>query len=160
MSQHTADLCDAYPDRVRVLAPLFTHYGGRQVFHGPVDTVLAYEDNSRVREALSEPGEGKVLVIDGGASLRRSMVGGDLAKLAATNGWAGVLVHGAVRDVHELEAIPLGVLALGLVPRKTEKRGLGTRGISVSFAGGTFSAGSWLYADRDGVVVSASELAI
>ena len=155
---HPADLCDAYPDKVRVLAPLFTHYGGRQVFHGPVETILAYEDNSRVREALSEPGEGRVLVIDGGASLRRSMVGGDLARLAAENGWAGILVHGAVRDVHELEAQALGVLALGLIPRKTEKRGLGTRGVSVSFAGATFSAGSWLYADRDGVVVSAGKL--
>ncbi|KPP80733.1 MAG: regulator of ribonuclease activity A [Oceanicaulis sp. HLUCCA04] len=158
MPHHTADLCDAYPDQVRVLAPLFTHYGGRHVFHGPVETILAYEDNSRVREALSEPGEGRVLVIDGGASLRRSMVGGDLAKLAVKNGWSGVLVHGAVRDVHELEQEPLGVLALGRVPRKTEKRGLGTRGISVSFAGGTFSPGNWLYADRDGVVVSAGEL--
>lgn len=155
---HTADLCDAYPDQVRVLAPLFTHYGGRQVFHGAVETILAYEDNSRVREVLSEAGEGRVLVIDGGASLRRSMVGGDLAKLAATNGWAGILVHGAVRDVHELEAQALGVLALGLIPRKTDKRGLGTRGLSVSFAGVTFAPGSWLYADRDGVVVSADEL--
>ncbi|WP_429911551.1 ribonuclease E activity regulator RraA [Glycocaulis sp.] len=157
---HTADLCDAWPDKVRVLAPLFTHYGGRQVFHGPVETILAYEDNSRVREALSEAGEGRVLVIDGGASLRRSMVGGDLAKLAAKNGWAGILVHGAVRDAHELEAEPVGVLALGLIPRKTEKRGLGTRGLSVSFGGVTFAPGDWLYADRDGVVVSAGELRI
>lgn len=158
MPHHTADLCDAYPDQVRVLAPLFTHFGGRREFAGPVETILAYEDNSRVREAVSEPGQGRVLVIDGGASLRRSMVGGDLGKLAARNGWAGILVHGAVRDVHELEATPLGVLALGLIPRKTEKRGLGTRGISVSFAGVTFAPGNWLYADLDGVVVSAGEL--
>lgn len=155
---HTADLCDAFPDAVQVMAPLFTHYGGRQVFSGPAETILAYEDNSRVREVLAEPGEGRVLVIDGGASLARSMVGGDLARLAATNGWAGILVHGAVRDVHELDAEPLGVLALGLIPRKTEKRGLGTRGVTLRFAGVTIARGSWVYADRDGVVVSAGEL--
>ncbi|MFW6413505.1 MAG: ribonuclease E activity regulator RraA, partial [Oceanicaulis sp.] len=131
------DLCDAHPDLVRVLEPVFRAYGGKTAFFGPAETIRTHEDNSRVREAVNEPGDGRVLVVDGGGSLKRSLLGGDLAGKAARNGWAGVIVYGAVRDVSELQAEHLGVLALALIPMKTEKRGLGTRGEPVSIAGVT-----------------------
>lgn len=151
---YTCDLCDAHPGAVRVLAPVFKSYGGREAFHGPVATVQCFEDNSMVRDAVSEPGEGRVLVVDGAGSLRRSLLGGDLAARAAQNGWSGVIVHGAVRDAHELEAADVGVLALALIPMKTEKKGLGARGVVVNFAGAAIAPGNIAYADRDGVVIA------
>lgn len=151
----TCDLCDAHPDRARVLPPGFLSLGGTRIFHGPVTTLATFEDNSRVRDAVSEPGRDRVLVVDGGGSLRRSLVGGDLAAKAAGNGWAGILVEGAVRDAHELEACEIGILARALIPIKTEKRGLGQRDVPVSIGGVIVSPGDWLYADRDGVVVFA-----
>ena len=150
----TCDLCDAHPDAVRVLAPAFRSFGGRRAFCGPVETVTTWEDNSRVREAVFEPGEGRVLVVDGGGSLKRSLLGGDLAKTAAANGWAGVVVNGAVRDAAELEAEALGVLALALIPMKTEKRGHGERGGPARLPGAVARPGDQLYADRDGVILS------
>lgn len=156
----TCDLCDAFPDEVKVLEPVFQSFGGRQAFHGQAETLRTHEDNSRVREAVSEPGEGRVLVVDGGASLKRSLVGGDLAGRAAANGWAGIVVNGAVRDVAELEAENIGILALALIPRKTEKRGLGERGIPVALPGAPIQPGDWIYADRDGVLVSKRALHI
>ncbi len=152
------DLCDAHPDRLQVLEPVFSSYGGRDAFFGRAETIAAHEDNSRVREAVNEPGEGRVLVVDGGGSLKRSLLGGDLAGKAAKNGWSGVIVYGAVRDIAELEAEALGVLALALIPIKTEKRGLGTRGDAVSIAGAVVTPGDWIYVDRDGVIVAAQSL--
>ena len=152
------DLCDAHPDKVQVLAPVFSAYGGRAAFFGRAETIRTHEDNSRVREAVSEPGEGRVLVVDGGGSLKRSLLGGDLAAKAAKNGWAGVIVYGAVRDVAELEGEPLGVLALALIPMKTEKRGLGVRGVAVSVPGGVVNPGDWIYVDRDGAIVAREPL--
>jgi regulator of ribonuclease activity A len=152
------DLCDAHPDKVQVLEPVFQSFGGREAFFGPVETVRTHEDNSRVREAVTEPGEGRVLVVDGGGSLKRSLLGGDLAGKAAQNGWAGVIVYGAVRDVAELEAEALGVLALALIPMKTEKRGLGERGLPISIAGAVIHAGDYIYADRDGVIAARDAL--
>ncbi|MFW5661677.1 MAG: ribonuclease E activity regulator RraA [Oceanicaulis sp.] len=148
------DLCDAHPDLVRVMEPVFRAYGGKTAFFGAAETIRTHEDNSRVREAVNEPGDGRVLVVDGGGSLKRSLLGGDLAGKAARNGWAGVIVYGAVRDLAELQAEDLGVLALALIPMKTEKRGLGTRGDPVSIAGVTISPGDYIYADRDGVIAS------
>ncbi len=150
----TCDLCDAHPGAVRVLSPVLRSFGGRRAFHGAVETVTTWEDNSRVREAVSEPGRGRVLVVDGGGSVKRSLLGGDLAKTAAANGWAGVVVNGAVRDGAELEAEPLGVLALALVPMKTEKRGHGERGGPARLPGALARPGDHLYADRDGVILS------
>lgn len=154
----TCDLCDAHPDRVRVLAPVFRSFGGRPFFHGPVQTVHTHEDNSMVREAVAEAGQGRVLVVDGGGSLKRSLLGGDLAATAARNGWAGIVIDGAARDAHELEACEIGVLARALIPMKTEKRGLGTRGAAVGIAGAVIQPGDWLYADRDGVVAATEKL--
>ncbi|MFW6299981.1 MAG: ribonuclease E activity regulator RraA [Oceanicaulis sp.] len=153
------DLCDAHAGKLRVLAPIFTSYGGRDAFFGQVETIRTHEDNSRVREAVSEPGEGRVLVVDGGGSLKRSLLGGDLAGKAAKTGWAGVVVNGAVRDAAELEAEDLGVLALALIPMKTEKRGLGERGAALAIAGVAIAPGDWNYADRDGVGAARTPLA-
>jgi regulator of ribonuclease activity A len=152
------DLCDAHAGEVQVLAPVFRTHGGRDAFFGPAETIRTHEDNSRVREAVSEPGEGRVLVIDGGGSVKRSLLGGDLAGKAAANGWSGVIVYGAVRDAAELEREPLGVLALALIPMKTEKRGLGARGVAVSLPGAVVKPGDWIYVDRDGAIVAREPL--
>ena len=155
---HTADLCDAHPD-VQVAEPLFLAYGGRARFSGPIHTVAAPEDNSLVRECLSEPGAGAVLVVDGQGSLRCALVGDQLALLACRNGWAGLVVHGCIRDVGAIAGLDLGVRALGACPRKSEKRGRGARGEGVSFAGVAFRPGEYLYADEDGLVVARTRLA-
>ena len=151
----TADLCDADAD-IQVCAPLFRDFGGRSDFHGPIATLKVFEDNALVRSTLESPGDGRVLVVDGGGSLRCALVGGLLAELAVRNGWAGLLVFGCVRDVRELAAQPLGVRALAPHPRKSLK-GLhgGEAGGTVEFAGVRFAPGAWLYADLDGIVVSA-----
>jgi len=158
MSFKTADLCDAHPE-VLIAQPLFRDYGGRATFGGPIATVKAVGDNSLVRAALSEPGDGRVLVVDGGGSQRCALLGDRLAALAVANGWSGVLVHGCIRDAEQIAALDLGVKALGLFPRKTEKRGAGERDVPVAFAGLTFRPGHCLYADRDGVLLSALPLA-
>jgi regulator of ribonuclease activity A len=149
----TTDLCDAHPE-AQVCEPIFRPYGGREAFSGPITTLKVFEDNSMVREAVGQPGEGRVLVVDGGGSLRCSLLGGNLAVAAARNGWAGVVVHGCVRDVDELAAQPIGVRALATFPRKSQA-GLhsGQAGLPVLFAGVVFREGHWLCADRDGIVV-------
>lgn len=157
MAIRTTDLCDAHDD-ARVLDLPLRDYGGRIAFHGPVSTVRALEDNSRVREAVAEPGSGRVLVIDGGGSTRRAMLGDLLAAQAVENGWAGVVVHGAIRDSGAIGRLDLGVKALGTCPRRTDKRGQGLRDVPVSFGGVGIAPGDWLYADEDGVIVSSRAL--
>jgi regulator of ribonuclease activity A len=149
----TTDLCDEHPE-AQVCEPVFQVYGGAPAFAGPIATLKVFEDNSSVREAVAQPGDGHVLVVDGGGSRRVSLFGGNLAVAAAEHGWAGVVVYGCVRDVAELDAQPVGVRALGLIPRKSE-RGLhsSVSGRPVVFAGVVFRPGEWLCADRDGVIV-------
>ncbi len=158
----TCDLCDANENdtsgNFRVLPPAFQDFGARGRFSGAVATVRCLEDNSRVREAVDSPGRGRVLVVDGGGSLRRALVGGNLAAAASKNGWAGLVVHGAVRDAAELAACGMGVKALALVPLRSVKRGEGQRDIAVELAGICVRPGDWLYADEDGVVISAQPL--
>ena len=158
MAFKTADLCDAHEDRVRVLDLPLRDFGGRIAFHGPVSTVRAFEDNSRVREAVGEAGHGRVLVIDGGGSTRRSMLGDNLAAMAVKNGWAGVLVHGVIRDTEAIGRLDLGVKALGTCPRKTEKLGQGLRDVMLELGGVVIAPGHHLYADEDGVIVSSVPL--
>jgi regulator of ribonuclease activity A len=154
MSTATTDLSDAHPE-AQVCDPLFRGFGGRPAFHGPIRTLKVFDDNTLVRGALEGPGQGRVLVVDGGGSTRCALLGGNLARLAAENGWAGVLVNGYVRDAAELGAQPVGVLALGTHPRKSRKgTATGREDEPVIFAGVTFRPGAWLYADIDGVVVS------
>ena len=159
MDFHTADLCDAHEDRVRVLAPMLRSYGGARAAGGPVRTLKIFEDNALVREMLAEPGQGAMLVIDGGGSLRRALLGDNLAELAVKNGWAGVLVYGCIRDSAAIGRLPLGVWALATHPMKTVKRGEGQRDVPVSFGGVTFAPGMFAYADEDGVIVSDTPLA-
>jgi regulator of ribonuclease activity A len=130
------------------------HYGGAQRFAGPISTLKVFEDNSLVRSALEEPGQGRVLVVDGGGSLRCALVGDQLGALAMQNGWVGIVVYGCVRDVAELAQMPLGVLALANHPRRSMKRGEGQRDVAVRFAGVLFTPGQYLYADANGIVVA------
>jgi regulator of ribonuclease activity A len=159
----TCDLCDAHEkDDIALLHPLppvFLDLGGASRFCGPVATLRCFEDNSRIREAVDSPGEGRVLVIDGGASVRRALVGGNLAAAAARNGWTGIVVDGAVRDVRELREVRIGVRALALMPQRSMKRGEGERDVAVTIQGVTVRPGDWLYADEDGIVVSVKQLA-
>jgi regulator of ribonuclease activity A len=156
----TGDLCDLHKadssGAFRVLPPVFRDYGGVPKFAGPVSTVKCFEDNSFVKAALDAPGQGKVLVVDGGASLRRALVGGNVAAAAAKNGWAGIVINGCVRDVAELAQCEVGIRALGLIPLPTEKRNQGERDVAVQVQGLWVRPGDWLYADADGIVVLAS----
>ncbi len=158
----TCDLCDAHKGDTsgafRVLPPVWRHFGARRRFAGPVSTVKCFEDNSQVKTAVESPGEGRVLVVDGGGSLRRALIGGNLGAAAARNGWAGVVVDGCVRDVAELAASDVGICALAPVPLPTERRGEGQRDVAVQVQGVWVRPGDWLYADEDGIVVSAARL--
>ena len=154
MAFATTDLCDQVGDEVRVAAPIFRDWGGAASFDGPVETLRVYEDNALVRSTLETPGTGRVLVVDGGASLRSALLGGNLAALAHRNGWSGLVINGCVRDVAELAAVPIGIKALHAIPRRSARTGTGDRGIPVTFAGVTFTPGSYVYADVDGIVVA------
>lgn len=159
MSYPTTDLCDAYADELQIADPIFADFGGEPAFAGAISTVKCFEDNSKVREALEEPGEGRVLVVDGGGSDRCALLGDNLAQLAIDNGWAGVVVYGCIRDSAEIAGMPIAVKALAAHPKKSSKRDIGERDVSVRFAGVSFEPGAWLYADLDGLVVASRELA-
>lgn len=154
----TTDLCDAHEDKVRVVDPMFASYGGRHTFHGRIATLKLFEDNSLVRKAVESAGEGRVLVIDGGGSLRRALVGDQLAALAVKNGWSGIVVYGCIRDSRAIGEMDIGVFALDTHPMKTVKRNVGESDVPVSFGSVTFTPGEWLYADDDGLIVSAGPL--
>lgn len=163
MSFATADLCDQHePDiragRIRIVSPMFRSYGGRSAFSGPIATLKLFEDNSYVRKALEQPGEGRVLVIDGGGSLRRALVGDQLAALGVSKGWSGILVYGCIRDSAAIQTMDIGVQALATHPQKTDKKNVGEMDVAVCFGGVTFLTGEWLYADQDGILVSAEPL--
>jgi regulator of ribonuclease activity A len=150
----TADLCDANGAGIEVAAPIFTDFGGSSSFGGAIATVRVRNDNVLVREALDEPGRGRVLVVDGDGSVDCALLGDRLVSIAHANEWAGIIVNGCVRDTASIGTIPLGVKALGAHPRKSEKLGSGVRDHPVSFAGVTFRQGGFVYADPDGIIVS------
>ena len=159
----TCDFCDEHKDNtsgmLRVLPPIFHSYGAHSAFAGPIVTVRCHEDNSLVKQILEqEAGQGRVLVVDGAGALQRALVGGKIAAAAARMGWAGVVVHGAVRDRHELASTALGICALALVPMPTVRAGQGQRDVPVQIQGQWLRPGEWLYADADGIVVSAQPL--
>ncbi len=153
----TCDLCDAHRDapaeHFRVLPPVFRDFGARTRFHGAVSTVLCFEDNTSVRDAVQSGGAGRVLVVDGGGSLRRALLGGNLAAAAETNGWAGVVIFGAVRDHDELARCQIGIRALALLPMPPAKRHAGVVDHPVQISGVWVAPGEWLVADEDGIVV-------
>ncbi len=159
MSWATADLCDDFDAEVQVAAPIFRNFGGSTAFAGAIATVKVFEDNVLVKTALSEPGAGRVLVVDGGGSTRCALVGDQIAALAVQNGWSGVIVWGCIRDSAVIADLPLGVRALGTHPRKTLKQGAGYRDIALQFADVHWVPGSWVYADADGIVVAGRPLA-
>lgn len=154
----TCDLCDEHKSDTsgafRVLPPVFRDFGARRRFAGPVVTVQCLDDNSVVKALVEGPGEGRVLVVDGGASLRRALLGGNLGAAAARNGWAGVLIDGCVRDVAELAVCETGIRALASMPLPTERRQQGLRDLVVKIQGVVVRPGDWLYADEDGTVVA------
>ncbi len=156
----TSDLCDAHKDdpTLRVLPPVFRSYGASSRFAGPVFTVKCFEDNTPVKAAVESAGQGRVLVVDGGGSLRRALLGGNLGQSAARNGWAGVVVDGVVRDVLELAASAIGVRALGSMPMSGVRRQAGQSDVPVQIQGVPVQPGDWLYADEDGVVVAGHPL--
>ena len=158
MSFATADLYDEYEEKLQIATPMFNDYGGKKRFSGPASTVKVFEDNSLVRAALEEPGAGRVLVVDGDASLRCALVGDMLAELGKDNGWQGIIVYGCIRDSAVITDIDIGVKALNTNPRKSVKKGLGERDIAVTFADVTISPGDYIYADEDGVVISVEKL--
>jgi len=158
MTIQTTDLCDANEDKVSVVSPMFRSFGGRTAFGGPISTLKLFEDNALVRKTLEGPGNGHVLVIDGGGSMRCALVGDQLAALGVDNGWAGIVVYGCIRDSKAIGAMDIGVFALGTHPRKTVKRNTGEAGLPVTFGGVTFVPGHYLYADDDGVIVSPTAL--
>ncbi|WP_122573095.1 ribonuclease E activity regulator RraA [Pseudomonas viridiflava] len=154
----TPDLCDAYPDLIQVVEPMFSNFGGRDSFGGQIVTLKCFEDNSLVKEQIALDGKGKVLVVDGGGSLRCAMLGDMVAEQASKNGWEGLLIYGCVRDVDMLAQTDLGVQALASHPKKSQKRGIGELNVPVTFGGVTFKPGDYLYADNNGVIISPSPL--
>ncbi|PRQ34914.1 putative oxaloacetate decarboxylase [Rosa chinensis] len=161
----TAEVCDTNTallgsGDLRVLPPIFQMYGQRRAFSGPISTVKVFEDNVLVRELVGTRVEGRVLVIDGGGSMRSALLGGILAQLAQNMGWAGIVINGCIRDVDEINGCDIGVRALASHPVKPGKRGHGSKHVPINIAGTLIREGEWLYADSDGILVSTSELSI
>ncbi|EWM29634.1 regulator of ribonuclease activity a [Nannochloropsis gaditana] len=155
----TADLCDDHEHRLQVAdGNAFHSFGQHSSFCGEIVTIKCFENNPLVRATLSEPGEGRVLVVDGGGSLRRALFGDNIAALAVKNGWAGVVIYGAIRDSAVINTMPLGVKALGTNPVKSAKQHPGDRNVVVTFAGVTFKPGHYVYSDSDGIIVSETPL--
>lgn len=155
----TADLIDSHASKLTLVHLPFRKFGAKPFFRGRVQTVKCFEDNTEVRAQLEQPGEGRILVIDGGGSTRIALLGDILADLAITSGWAGIVVNGAIRDSAEIDAMDMTVLALGTSPVKSAKEGWGKVGCRISFGGVTFASGGWIYGDADGVLYSDEELA-
>ncbi len=160
MSKSVPDICDEHESELQVLEPLFTRFGGKPKFCGEVVTVKCFEDNSVVKSALGADGAGKVLVVDGGGSLRCALLGDMLAAMGADHGWQGVVVNGCVRDVEILATLDIGVRALAAHPLRSTKRGEGRLDEPVRFAGADIRPGQHLYADENGIVVVERRLAI
>lgn len=160
MTFKTADLCDDHYDNgdVQICEPIFGDFGGHLRFHGEIHTIACFEDNSLVREAVAMDGKGKVLVVDAGGSTRCAMLGDMLAEKAVNNGWAGVIMHGLIRDSADIAEMDLGVKAMGTLPLKSVKRGEGRHNEVVTFAGAIFTPGAFVYADEDGIIVSPKAL--
>lgn len=154
----TADLCDDFESSLSIVQPGFISFGQRTRFSGKVSTIKCFEDNSLVREAVSHPGEGQVLVVDGAASMRSALLGDQLAALAVKNNWSGIIVNGCIRDSFDISAMNIGVKALSTHPLKTLKRGAGERDIDVNFGGVTFHPGDIVYSDEDGIIVARKPL--
>ena len=149
----TADLYDVHGDRLQSCDTQFRQFGGRREFDGIVATVRCFQDNSLLKSILGTPGDGRVLVVDGEGSLHTALTGDVIGQLAVDHGWAGLILHGAVRDSVALRSLPIGIKALGTNPRKSGKTGAGKRDVVVEFGGAVFAPGDHVWSDDDGVVV-------
>lgn len=158
MAFSTPDICDDFLADLQVLEPLFSEYGDSEQFSGEVVTIKCFEDNTLLKKTLGTDGSGKVMVVDGGGSLRRALLGDMLAAMAVDNGWQGVVVNGCVRDVEILKTIRLGVRALNCHPVRSDKRNEGQLNVPLAFAGADIKPGQYLYADENGIVVANSKL--
>lgn len=160
MTFTTPDICDDFLDQLKVLEPLFTDFGGKEKFYGEIVTIKCFEDNSLVKQTLGTAGDGKVLVVDGGGSLRCALLGDLLGAMAVQNGWQGALINGCVRDVEILKGMDFGVRALNCLPLKSKKRNEGQLNVALRFAGVSIKPGQYLYADENGIVVAGEKLPI
>ena len=160
MEIKTTDLCDTHPDKIRVAEPGFSDFGAEIDFSGRIHTIKCYEDNSLVRKALESDGDGKVLVVDGGGSMRCALLGDMLGDLAIKNKWKGIIIYGCVRDSAALALLPLGIKALDTIPLKSNKRNEGQDNITVHFAGVDFIPGEYVYCDADGIILSKELLSL
>lgn len=158
MNISTPDLCDANPDLVQILEPIFKNYGGKSSFGGEIVTIKCYEDNSHVKETAATNGSGKVMVIDGGGSLNKALLGDLITESALNNGWQGFIIYGCIRDVEPISSMQIGVKALNSIPLKTKRKGEGEKNIPVNFGGVTFNPGEYVYSDKTGIVVSEKPL--
>ena len=158
MSIPTADLCDNYIDELQVAEPLLIGFGGKEIFNGQIVTVKVFDDNVLVKQTLASDGDSRVLVVDGAGSTYCALMGDNLASMAIKNNWAGVVIHGCIRDARQIGEMDVGVFALGTCPRKSIKLGEGDTQIPVAFAGVLFKPGHFLYADEDGIVVAERDL--
>jgi len=154
----TADLSDEHEGKVRAALPLFRNFGLKRSFHGEIVTVKVFEDNVLVKEMLGKKGKGKVLVVDGGGSLRYALMGDNLAKMAIDNGWEGVIIYGCIRDSADIDKMNIGVKALNAIPFKSKKGGEGETNVPVTFASVTFRPGEFVYADEDGILIAERKL--
>lgn len=160
MNISTPDLCDAHPDSVHIVEPIFRNYGGRTSFAGEIVTIQCFEDNSRVKETANTPGHGKVMVVDGGGSLKKALLGDLIAQAALDNGWEGFIIYGCIRDVEPIGSMKIGVKALNSIPLKTQRKGEGEVNIPINFGGVSFRTGEYIYCDETGIIVSAQSLTI
>ncbi|HEY0210946.1 ribonuclease E activity regulator RraA [Acerihabitans sp.] len=158
MKYDTSELCDIYHEDVNVVEPLFSNFGGRTSFGGQIVTVKCFEDNGLLYDVLEENGLGRVLVVDGGGSVRRALINAELGMLAAQNEWEGIVVYGAVRQVDDLEELDLGIQAMAATPAGAASEGIGESDIRVNFGGVTFFSGDHLYADNTGIILSEDAL--
>ncbi|MDO6706254.1 ribonuclease E activity regulator RraA [Photobacterium sp. 1_MG-2023] len=160
MEYNTSELCDIYLDQVDVVEPMFSSYGGRSSFGGQITTIKCFEDNGLLHTVLADNGAGRVLLVDGGGSLRRALVDAELAQLALQNEWEGIIVYGCVRHVDELDELDIGIQAMASIPVGADNQGIGEVDVAVNFGGVTFLPEDHLYADNTGVILSPEPLDI
>ena len=154
----TSELCDLYAEQVDVVEPIFSSFGGVSNFYGKVTTVKCFENNGLIAEVLEENGEGRVLVIDGGGAVRRGLIDAELAQLAVDNGWEGIIVYGAVRQIQQLENLDIGIHALAPIPVSADESVAGESDVPVNFGGVTFFPEDYIYADLTGIILSQEPL--
>ena len=154
----TSELCDLYAEQVDVVEPIFSSFGGVSNFYGKVTTVKCFESNGLIAEVLEENGEGRVLVIDGGGAVRRGLIDAELTQLAVDNGWEGIIVYGAVRQIQQLENLDIGIHALAPIPVSADESSAGESDVPVNFGGVTFFPEDYIYADLTGIILSQEPL--